>query len=289
MINKYTTQKILLVGANGYIGCRFLERCKDKYNIYSIDNLLKKNDLLPNINQIDYREMKINEINEFDICLWLAGHSSVPQSLADPEGCYDNNYSGLVNFMNMFKGKIIYASSASVYTSIAGAICDEDTTVGMPINIYDYTKISIDNYMSIMNKDFVSLRFGTVDGGSKHIREELLLNKMVKDALNENKIYLANPKANRGVLFIEDLVDAIELLLNSPPKLPQIYNLSSINANMETLANIVKKKTNATIHELDHSSKYNFQMSSNKFSNDYNYHFTDDVEVIIDNLIKFYT
>ena len=282
------SQKILLVGANGYIGCRFLERAGDRYDIYAIDNLLKENDLIPEIDVHDYRDMKVEDINKFDICLWLAGHSSVPQSVADPRGCYDNNYTGLVEFINKFNGKIIYASSASVYTSIDGAICNESTIVGMPINIYDYTKISIDNYMSIMNKNYVSLRFGTINGGSKHIREELLLNKMVKDALTEEKIYLANPKANRGVLFIEDLIDALELLLNDPPDKPQIYNLSSINANMETLANIVKKKTKAVIQELNHSSKYNFQMSSNKFSHDYNYKFTNDVEVIIDNLIKFY-
>ena len=97
-------KKILLVGAHGYVGSRFIERCKDKYNLKCIDSLLKKGELPDYIEHKDYRAMTKSELKEFDICLWVAGYSSVPLSKANPVDCYQNNYSGLVEFLEKFKG-----------------------------------------------------------------------------------------------------------------------------------------------------------------------------------------
>ena len=281
-------KKVLLVGANGYVGSRFIERCKEKYNLKCIDSLLKPGDLPSHIEHKDYRDMTKSELEEFDMCLWLAGYSSVPLSKANPVDCYENNYSGLVDFTSKFKGILIYASSGSVYANADGAICDEKTPIGMPQNIYDYTKVAFDHYMEVMEKSYVSLRFGTVDGGSPRIREEVLLNRMVKDALLDKTVNLANPMANRGVLYIEDLVDALELIIDNPPEKSEIFNLNSCNGNMESFANIVLKNTGAKLNMLKDSNAYDFQMKSEKFSDHYSYKFTNDIEVIINNIIDFY-
>tara|TARA_B100000029_G_scaffold422144_1_gene428722 strand:- start:3423 stop:4286 length:864 start_codon:yes stop_codon:yes gene_type:complete len=283
-----TSKKILLVGANGYVGRRFLERTGDKYNVLSIDSLLKSGELPDYIEHKDYRDLSESFLEDIDICLWVAGYSSVPLSKDNPIDCYQNNYSGLVDFLERFKGLLIYASSGSVYANAAGAICSEDTPIGRPENIYDYTKISFDNYVKIMDKKYVGLRFGTVDGGSPRIREEVLLNRMIKDAMTNGIVNLANPKANRAVLYIEDLIDALELILDNPPESSEIYNLSSVNGNMETFANLVCKKLDTKINRLTDSNAYDFQMTSEKFSNHYNYSFVDDLEIIVDNIINFY-
>jgi nucleoside-diphosphate-sugar epimerase len=142
--------------------------------------------------------------------------------------------------------------------------------------------------MEVMNKNYVSLRFGTVDGGSPRIREEVLLNRMVKDAFIDKEVNLANPKANRGVLYIEDLIDALELIIDNPPKKSEIFNLNSCNGNMESFANIVIKNTGAKLNSLKDSNAYDFQMTSQKFSDHYSYKFTNDIEVVINNIIDFY-
>ena len=279
---------ILLIGANGYIGSRFLERSNNKYNITAIDNLLKPGVLPSYIENKDYRDLDKEYLNQFEVCVWLAGHSSVPSSVNDPYGAYSNNYSGLVELTNNFNGLLIYASSASVYNNAAGAICSESTQIGDPDNIYDFTKVAFDSYVQIMNKKYVALRFGTVDGGSPRIREELLLNRMVKDAMFSGVVNLANPSANRAVLYIEDLIDALELLLDNPPKKSEIYNLSSVNGNMEIFVNSVAKKFNAKINLLENSNTYNFQMTTEKFSKQYGYKFTDDLDKLIESIIVFY-
>ena len=111
---------------------------------------------------------------------------------------------------------------------------------------------------------------------------------MIKDAMSSGIVNLANPTANRAVLYIEDLIDALELILDNPPKKSEIYNLSSINGNMEIFVNSVAKKFNAKINLLENSNTYNFQMTTEKFSKDYNYRFTDDLDKLIDNIILFY-
>ena len=49
-----------------------------------------------------------------------------------------------------------------------------------------------------------------------------------------------------------------------------------------------QKKLNSKIKRLTDSNAYDFQMTSEKFSNHYNYKFTDDLEIIVDNIINFY-
>ena len=158
----------------------------------------------------------------------------------------------------------------------------------MPQNIYDYTKVALDHYMEVMDKNYVSLRFGTVDGGSPRIREEVLLNRMVKDALIDKVVNLANPKANRGVLYIEDLIDALELIIENPPKKSEVFNLNSCNGNMESFANIIIKRTGAKLNMLKDFNAYDFQMTSQKFSDYYSYQFTNDISTVINNIIEFY-
>ena len=136
-------KKILLVGGNGYIGSAVYEKLKNKFQFYPIDNFFRKCFRNRFVLNKDYRLLKKHELKRFDMCLWLSGHSSVQQSLPDPFGAIDNNLNGLINLKKIFKGKLIYASSGSVYSQISG-LCKESTPIGDPTNIYDFTKITID-------------------------------------------------------------------------------------------------------------------------------------------------
>ena len=91
-------QKILLVGANGYIGSHLYKKLKDKYNIYPIDNFFRKIKKQKFVIKKDYRDLKEKFLRKFSTCIWLSGHSSVQQSVPDPFGAIDNNLNGLIKF-----------------------------------------------------------------------------------------------------------------------------------------------------------------------------------------------
>ena len=282
---------ILLVGSNGYIGSHFYNCFKNKYKISLIDNgfrpyEFKANDFILR----DYRKLNLDYLSEFTHCVWLAGHSSVPQSIKDPLGCFSNNLTGLADFYHMFPGSLIYASSGSVYNNNKSLECnEEEISSGAPFNMYDFTKISFDNYLNIFKEDkknnWIGLRFGTVVGSSQKIRTELLLNRMVFDAINNNKINLANSKVFRPILFIDDLVNAIDTILQGPEdNFGQIYNLCSINASMEEYASNVSRFFDVPINVMSDSKTYNFGMTSKKFSDRYKFNFTQDLSAILTNI-----
>ena len=231
-------------------------------------------------------------LSEFEICIWLAGHSSVPMAVQDPMGCLENNLIGLINFSKIYKGKLIYASSGSVYNNISNQLFSEEMPINyIPNNVYDFTKITFDNYLMLMKNvnnikiNYIGLRFGTVVGASKNIRKELLLNKMIFDGLNTKQINLSNPNVLRPVLFIDDLIRAIEKIINYENDCSgEIYNLCSLNLTMEAYAKTVSSMLDVPINKLPNTKTYNFGMSNKKFKDKYNFKFTNDLSVIINNI-----
>ncbi len=277
-------QKILLCGANGYIGSLFYQRYFQKYNIFPIDNFLVKKKKHNFVKVKDYRSLTKDFINTFDICIWLAGHSSVLQSIRDPNGTFNNTVVGLIEFKKKFKGTLIYASSGSVYNNLLKKNTEENTNLEMD-NIYDFCKLTIDKYFMLNEKNFISLRFGTVVGGSESFRNELLLNKMSLDAMKKKKIFLSNPKSYRSILYIEDAISSLELIVKNHKDLRnQIFNLCSINNTMNGYADFVKNFFKVEILRLPNTKTYNFQMSNNKFRAFTKFIFTNDIEKILQNI-----
>ena len=89
-----------------------------------------------------------------------------------------DNLNGLIKFKKIFKGRLIYASSGSVYSQISG-LC-EDTPIGDPTNIYDFTKVTIDKYFSYKVKlCFIKIWYSF--RSFRKYRTELLLNNMTLD------------------------------------------------------------------------------------------------------------
>ena len=76
----------------------------------------------------DYRKLSSEDLNKFDVCLWLCGHSSVKQSIDNPSEAFSNNTTGLIELSKKFDGTIIYASSGSVYNNSTG-LCDENELI----------------------------------------------------------------------------------------------------------------------------------------------------------------
>ena len=94
-------KKILLIRSNVYIPSKLYQKLKKKYDFCSIDSGLREVDYKANnFEQVDYRNLNEEYLSDFDECIWLAGHSNVPQSVADPMGCFENNLVELVHFIN---------------------------------------------------------------------------------------------------------------------------------------------------------------------------------------------
>ena len=111
-------RNVLLVGGCGYIGSYLFERLiANGFTVSVCDKLSRGNPLNLPITSLDYNDLTPEELARFETILWFAGHSSVGQSITDPQGAIANNCLNLFSFAKKLPAttKLIYASTASLY------------------------------------------------------------------------------------------------------------------------------------------------------------------------------
>ena len=285
---------VLIIGSEGYIGSELVKKFKqENVQVNEVDYM---NDVHPRYDEKiseglvvkDYKDLTDYEINTHSHVIWVAGHSSV-QSSSFYMSAYKNNVANLIDLVNRLEKStvFIYASSGSVYSSEDNYYATEQSPTYKPRNIYDFTKITFDHYTQIMPKSTIGLRFGTVNGYSKNMKKDIMLNSMVRSAKLENKIILSNENSWRSILWMKDLVNAVYEIYCSKEK-KGIYNLASFNSTIGGLALAVSNMTDVDIVREQHSlPTYNYSMSSELFKKTFNFNFQGTEETIIEDLLSF--
>ena len=280
--------KILIIGASGYIGSHIFNRLKKNgVDVVGIDysnnkyNEINSSDII----HISYQNLKREFLNKFTDIIWLAGHSSVHICKNDEHGALQNNFLDLIKFVDSTSARFIYASSGSVYSRETLEYCTEDSPTMVPHNIYDYTKIAFDNYIHSTGRKAIALRFGTVNGFSENIREELMINSMYKSIKLNGYLSVNNIDNGRPILFIEDLVDGLERIISSKVE-SGIFNMCSFNHSIGEIAAKTADILNADVRKLKNTKTYNFCMSNDKFQKEFNFKFRGSIESIIKSLHK---
>lgn len=285
-------KKVLLIGGNGYIGSRVHIRLKNDGHAVDVcdinsspDKILSKDHKYKS----EMHKLSRRQIEPYENIINLAAHSSVPQAMQNPEGAIYNNIQGLQHLLSNIDGQtLIYASSGSVYNGSGAYESAESDQLAPSRNIYDLTKSAGDQLVTLTEKNWIGLRFATVNGVSPKMRNELLVNKMVKDSVEHGVLNLANPHAFRGILAMDDLVDSISLLVNQSKVETGIFNLSSFNYSIGDIALMVSDLLGSSINNLEPSPTYNFSMSSAKFISTFNFSFSCSFETLVFQLKDYY-
>lgn len=272
-------KKILLIGL-GYVGSAIYKKL---HTIYDIDTCDYVNELATykfNCGYLDYPMFK-----NYDIIIYMAGNSSV-SSCEDIKNTITNNVYGLehvlhtislANSSRLNPIKFIYASSASVYGSGLGINpmnipSRELHPLHSPINLYDASKQIGDIIANMYSNqiEIYGLRFGTVNGYSPLMRWDLIINSMYKSAMETGIINVVNPNIHRAILFIDDLVDSIQAIIDNEEYTEGgIFNIASFNDTIGNIAEYIVEAINKPI-EINTSfelSTYDFCINCDKFNN----------------------
>lgn len=277
-------KKILIIGSQGYVGSNLVKFLSDhSYNLTLVDNLLRESNIGNPFIEASYQDLDEKFLNDFEDCVWLAGHSSVGMANEDPNFALNNNFIDLINFYNKFNGRFIYASTGSVYSRADNSLSDEESYLSTPKNMYDYSKVSFDNYLVSSSLPAITLRFGTVNGYGTNMKSELMINSMVKTFKEKNLLNVNNGNFYRPILWLHDLMPAIKTILDSNVN-DGIFNLCSFNSKIEDIAIRTSEILGCKVNKLEDTPTYNFQMKNEKFIDTFNFEFKGNLENIVNQL-----
>ena len=161
---------VLVTGGAGYIGSHTcLELLESGYGVVVIDNLCNSNPKsLDRVQELTGKSLrfyegdvrdeallkKIFSENEIGCVIHFAGLKAVGESVAKPWEYYDNNLNSTLVLTKVMKEvgmkKIIFSSSATVYTATNEMPLREDSITGHCTNPYGWTKYMTEQILSGM-------------------------------------------------------------------------------------------------------------------------------------------
>tara|TARA_B100001250_G_scaffold407308_1_gene427849 strand:- start:1510 stop:2448 length:939 start_codon:yes stop_codon:yes gene_type:complete len=219
--------RILITGVAGFIGFHLTKKLLQKgYEITGIDNIndyysqslkIHRLTILKSKNFF-FKELDINQIesmnNEFDLVINLAAQAGVRLS---EEKKSNYQYSNIDGFKKVIDycitnsiGKVIYASSSSVYDDSSSQAFSENTTNLKPKSLYGETKLFNENYAEEFKDkiDLLGLRFFSVYGPLG--RPDMAYFSFTESIKNQEMITLHNSGSMaRDMTFIDDAIDGI--------------------------------------------------------------------------------
>lgn len=293
-------KNILIIGGTGYAGSQLYKFLKPSYNVTTLDlewygNFVNKTNIVK-----DFNTLSSEQIAQYDAVILLAGHSSVKMCEGNMTSVMKNNVYNFVDLLDKLDEKqvFIYASSSSVYGDTKQAQVNEEYTNFVPNNYYDLSKYEIDAYAALSNKKYFGLRFGTVNGASPNLRNDIMINAMTFNARKNNKVFCFNPEIHRPILGINDLCRAIATILqNGTYENRGIYNLASFNSTARDIAEKVAECVNVELEVSEtlpdvitnvklQTKAYDFLIDATKFKKEFEFEFQETIETIVFSLLE---
>lgn len=274
---------ILLIGSTGYIGSRLGQHLQTFNEVQGVDIGWYGLRGVPAL-AMDYRDLDDYTLSHYDTIILLAGHSGVKMCHGDIQHSWRNNVSNFVGLVEKMKPhqRLIYASSGSIHGKGTSAIFS-------PINNYDITKYVLDleaqRYIA-QGRNIIGLRFGTVNGLSLYVRDELMINSMVVRAKQTGEVHINNKMIRRPILGIKDLCNAVSAIVGAKPQ-SGIYDLCSFNDRVIDIAQDVCHTMGAKLIEhADLAGVYDFEIDSRPFCEQFNFAFQETRQSIINTLLS---
>ncbi len=255
--------KVLITGAAGFIGFHLSKQLLNKYRVIGLDNINKYYDtklkedrlemLLSNENFSFYKIDLKNSDALFDVfkkeqpdyVVNLAAQAGVRYSLENPNAYIDSNIVGFTNILEACRAypvkHLLYASSSSVYGGNKKVPFSENDQVDHPVSLYAATKkaneLMAHTYSHLYKIPTTGLRFFTVYGPWG--RPDMAYFSFTKKIF-ENEIINVynNGKMERDFTYIDDIVQAIDRLLNHSPKKEQKTDNSTFSGTPYAIYNI---------------------------------------------------
>lgn len=230
---------ILITGGCGFIGSNLVTRLlEEDYQVRILDNLsVGKKENIPAdvdliVGDIRYNSSVSKAFTEVDVVIHLAAHTSVIESVEQPELDFDINVNGTLNVLQQASAnnvaKFIFASSNAAVGEQKPPIAE--TAIPAPLSPYGASKLACEGLCSAFFGSYglqtVSLRFTNVYGPRSSHKESVVA-KFFRKAANDQHITIyGDGNQTRDFIYVDDICQAIMLAVenNSATGVFQIGN-----------------------------------------------------------------
>jgi dTDP-glucose 4,6-dehydratase/UDP-glucose 4-epimerase len=248
--------KILIIGSEGFIGSHariYFEKIGCK--VYSADVL--------NIDRPNYKKLQTKEENfsqlfkdsSPDVCINASGSANVGFSFEQPQLDFELNVLNVQKILVAARNyapecKLINFSSAAIYGNPESLPIAESHNPN-PLSPYGFHKLQSELLMSEYHKFFglhtCSLRVFSAFG--PRLKKQLFWELYQKSLKTDQPELFGSGKESRDFIFIDDLIQIIELIINQSKFEGSVFNVANgEEISIQTAAYIFYKKLNSAIH-----------------------------------------
>lgn len=239
-----SVKRYLITGAAGFIGSSIARRLlAQEHEVWTIDNLStgKKENLPAGIKFIegmcqDPKSIEQLKETQFDAILHIAGQSSGEISFEDPVYDLRTNTEATLRLVQYGLDhacrRFIYASSMSVYGTVADAPIAEDR-VCHPESFYGIGKLASEHYLRIYQSRGLrptALRYFNVYGPHQNLdnlKQGMVSIYLAQLLFSEKIVVKGSLDRFRDFIYIDDVVDATLNAVENKNTIGKIYNVGT--------------------------------------------------------------
>lgn len=247
--------KVLVVGGAGYIGgsvTDVLIAKKIPFTVY--DKLIYEHQYLKPVDFIygdirDHKKLK-SILPDYTHVIWLAAIVGDATCLVDEWLTKEINTESVRWLARNFKGRILFASTCSVYGQNEAMLDEESPT--NPLSLYAKSKLETESFL-VKHPNVLIFRLGTAYGTSDHhsrVRLDLALNFLSFRAVKQGKLVYYGGTQWRPFIHVKDIGTAFVNGLKS--SIRGIYNLTTENYQIKDVAQKISKLTKCEIEATEH-------------------------------------
>ena len=217
--------KYLITGGAGFVGTRLVRRLVDAgHELVVIDNqfLGRLSNLNGVIHKIDFRSSFAGNLFGFDGIIHLGMPSSTGMYRDEPFLASNviGEFLGIMDVARHSNCKVVFASTSSLYNKNIPPF-KEDMYI-YPTDLYTEVRFTMERWGEVFNQLFgvknIGLRFFSIYGENEHHKGKYanIISQMMwsKEKGETFEIY-GDGSTTRDFIYVEDVLDAIMLALNS--------------------------------------------------------------------------